>query len=176
MAIGSKKRNFKIARQKKKIRESVWPDIDDSQLWHYRSTAAWLSVPRTMPLILRIADSMAPRGKPVSQTYFDLWCRTYDDGFVIVTQPREMAFYSGFSGERAVHTWTTRMKILEEFGFISVRPGPNGPMNYVLVINPFHVIQDRYDEEKVDEALMNALRARLVEVRATDIEEYVERK
>ena len=172
MVAQSKKRNVKIARQKKKIRESVWPDIDDSRLWLYKNIDGWLSIPRTMPLIMRIADMMAPKGKPVSQTYLDLWCRTFDDGFVIITKPREMAFYSGFSGERAEHTWATRMRILSELGFINIQPGPHGTMNYVLIFNPYHVIKDRDDEGKVDSAAFNALKVRMIEIGAFDLDDY----
>lgn len=52
-----------------------------------------------MALLLRIMDMLAPNGKPVSATHFDLWCRTYDDSFVIVSKAREMAYFAGFTGE-----------------------------------------------------------------------------
>lgn len=114
---------------------------------------------------------LAPRGKPVSQTYLDLWCRTFDDGFVIVSKPREMAYYSGFSRERAEHTWSTRMRILQDLGFIDIQPGPSGPINYVLIFNPYLVIKSRHAEGKVDDQAFNGLRARMVEIGAFDMED-----
>jgi hypothetical protein len=167
----SKKRNVKIARQKKSLRSSIWPDLQEADIWLYKNVDGWLSVPRAMPLILRIADMMAPRGKPVSQTYFDLWCRTFDDAFVIVSKPREMAYYSGFSRERAEHTWSTRMKILHELGFIDIQPGPNGPINYVLLFNPYKVIRENHKKGLIDDQAYNALKARMVEIGADDLAE-----
>ena len=105
MALKNKKQLRKITKQKLSIRQSVWPDLDQNVLWHWKKTDGWLNIPRAMPLILRIMDMVAPKGKPVSQTYLDLWCRTFDDSFVIASKPREMAFYSGFTGERAERTW-----------------------------------------------------------------------
>lgn len=125
----SKRRLHSIARKKLEIRNSVWPELDEKKLWLRKNSDGWLSIPRAMPLILRIADMLAPKGKPVSHTYLDLWCRNYDDDFIIVGKPREMAYYSGFSGERAEHTWSTRMKSLNELGFIDIKPGTNGPIH-----------------------------------------------
>ena len=41
------------------------------------------TIPKTMPLILRIMDEMT-KGAPVSSTYMTLWCSTWDNGFVQV--------------------------------------------------------------------------------------------
>ena len=167
----SKKRNVRVARQKLSLRKSLWPNLKESEIWLYKNVDGWLSIPRAMPLILRIADMLAPRGKPVSQTYLDLWCRTFDDAFVIVSKPREMAYYSGFSRERAEHTWSTRMKILAELGFIDIQPGPSGQINYVLLYNPYKVIRGRHADRLVDDQAFNALKARMVEIGAYDLDD-----
>ena len=104
MPLKNKKKLRKIVKQKLLIRQSIWPNLRQSTLWHRDNTDGWLNIPRAMPLILRIIDMLAPKGKPLSQAYFDLWCRTFDDSFIIVSKPREMAFYSGFTGERAERT------------------------------------------------------------------------
>jgi hypothetical protein len=171
--ITSKKRLNKIARQKQSIRNSVWPDLDEGRLWSREKSDGWLSIPRAMPLLMRIMDMLAPKGKPVSQTYLDLWCRTYDDSFVIVSKPREMAYYSGFSGERAERTWAIRMRILKELGFVDIKEGTNGPIHYVLVLNPYHAIKRNYERGLVPEAAYNALKERVIEIRANDLEAAV---
>lgn len=148
----------------------MWPELDESTLWHRRNTDGWLTIPRAMPLILRMMDMLAPKGKPISQTYFDLWCRTYDDSFVIVTKQREMAFYSGFTGERAERTWADRMNLLKELGFIDIKPGTNGPIHYVLVVNPYPVIQRHHQEGRIGDAAFNALRERVLEIGASEFE------
>ena len=70
MAIVSKKRLSKIARQKLRMRTSLWPDIDQKDLWFYRERDGWLTIPRAMPLLMRIMDDMSI-GKPISSTYFE---------------------------------------------------------------------------------------------------------
>ena len=89
MATQNKKRVRKIARQKLNMRSSLWPKLDEVRLWSREISDGWLSVPRPMPLLLQIMDSLS-KGKPVSSTYLDLWCRTFDDSFVIANKDREM--------------------------------------------------------------------------------------
>ena len=109
------------------MRNALWPDVDRNQLWHRKTSDGWVTLPRAFPLILRIMDILAPNGKPVSSTYLDLWCRTFDDSFVVASKPRDMAFYAGFTGERAQHTWITRVRQLAELGFIRTAEGSTGP-------------------------------------------------
>lgn len=169
MATESKRRRSKIARQKLNMRDTLWPDLDDSRLWMRERSDGWLSVPRPMPLLLQIMDSLS-KGKPVSSTYLDLWCRTYDDSFIIANKDREMAYFSGFTGERAVRTWTMRMRILKELGFIDMKGGPNGPISYVLIFNPYLVVREHYEAEHVNETFFNSLAQRMIEIGAHDLD------
>lgn len=170
MTTGSKKRQSKIARQKQHLRNSLWPDLDESRLWDREKSDGWLTIPRAMPLLLRIMDSLS-KGKPVSSTYLDLWCRTYDDSFVVANKHREMAYYSGFDGERAVRTWASRIRILRDLGFIDVKEGPNGPINYILLFNPYFVVRERHDAGEISAALFNSLTQRMIEIGADDLDE-----
>ena len=124
MRVVAEKRQ--IARQKRELRNSLWPKLNERWLWMRAISAGWLSIPRTMPLLLQMMDNLS-KGKPVSSAYLDLWCRAYDDSFVIANKDREMAFFSGFTGERAERTWASRMRILADLGFIDIKDGPNGP-------------------------------------------------
>lgn len=170
MAEASKKRREKIARQKRALRDSLWPGLDDNRLWMRERSDGWLSVPRAMPLLLQIMDTLS-KGRPVSSTYFDLWCRTYDDSFVVANKSREMAFFSGFTGERAERTWASRMHILADLGFIGIAPGPNGPISYVLIYNPYQVLKSHIDKGQVNAAAFNALKQRMIEIGAQDLDE-----
>lgn len=169
MATESKKRLSKIARQKLAMRGNLWPNLDETRLWEREKSDGWLSIPRAMPLLLQIMDSLS-KGKPISSTYLDLWCRTYDDSFVIANKDREMAFFSGFTGERAVRTWASRMRILDDLGFIDVKDGPNGPISYVLIFNPYLVVREHYDAGHVNEAFFNSLGQRMIEIGAQDLD------
>ncbi len=166
----NKKRLSKIARQKLSLRKSLWPKLDENRIWHYKNTDGWLTVPRSMPLLLRIMDNLS-KGKPVSSAYLDLWCRTFNDSFVIVNKSREMAFYSGFTGERAERTWASRMRILDDLGFIDIQDGPNGPISYALIYNPYKVIRNHAEAGRVQVASYNALKQRMIEIRAHDLED-----
>lgn len=169
MATLSKKRLSKVAQQKMTMRSSLWPDLDESQLWMREKSDGWLSIPRAMPLLFQIMDSLS-KGKPVSSTYLDLWCRTFDDSFVIANKDREMAYFSGFTGERAVRTWASRMRILKDLGFIDIKEGPNGPISYVLLFNPYVVVRRHHDAGDVNAAFFNALTQRMIEIGAQDLE------
>ena len=160
----------KIAEQREELRNSLWPNVTDAELWHRSTSDGWLTVPRALPLVLRIMDMLAEKGKPVSPTYLDLWCRTYDNSFVIASKPREMAFYAGFTGERAQHTWATRIRQLAKLEFIRVSAGASGSEHYILILNPFHIIQKHIIEGKLNQAVVNTLKDRMIEIGAGDLE------
>ena len=113
---------------------------------------------------------IADKGKPISATYLDLWCRTFNNSFVIASQPREMAYFSGFSGERAEHTWRSRIRKLTELGFIRTAEGATGADHYILILNPFLVIKEHIERGNVNKAAENTLRQRMIEVRANDFD------
>ena len=166
----NKKQSSKIARQKQALRDTLWVGLDEKRLWQFNNKGGWLNIPRSFPIILRIMDLLS-KGKPLSATYLDLWCRTFNDSFVIANKPREMAFASGFSGERAERTWMTRIRLLEGLGFIEVKPGPSGPISYILILNPYLVIKDHQAKGMVDPSSWHALVEKMIEIRATDLDE-----
>lgn len=96
--------------------------------------------------MMSIMDDLA-KGQPVSSTYLELWCRTFDENFVILSKPRELAFHSGFDGQRAERTWRGRLNILAALHFIGLKEGPSGPASYALIYNPYKVIQYHYEQK-----------------------------
>jgi hypothetical protein len=124
-----------------------------------------------MPLALEIMNDLAG-GQPVSSTYLELWCRSFDECFVTLSKPREMAFHAGFAGQRGERTWRGRMKILAELGFIDLKAGPSGPMSYALLLNPYLVIrrlmQKGHPGIRTDK--YHALMERAGEIGATDLD------
>ncbi|MER8423892.1 hypothetical protein NKH01_09305 [Mesorhizobium sp. M1403] len=81
------------------------------------------------------------KGKPVSTTYLELWCRSNDEGFVTLSKQVETAYASGFSGERAVSTWKERVRKLEELQFLMTKPGVSGSLHYVQLWNPYLIVK-----------------------------------
>jgi len=81
-------------------------------------------------------------GAPVSSAYLELWCRAFEEPVVSLSNARELAFHSGFTGQRAERTWRERIKKLDELGFIKIAPGPAGDLGYALLMNPYKVIKN----------------------------------
>jgi hypothetical protein len=112
----------------------------ESWLWDRRRHKGFTTIPKTMPMILKIMDEMT-KGAPISSTYLTLWCNTWDNSFVILNKPGDLANASGFGGQRGEHTWATRMRRLQELKFIDVKPGKAGPMGNAIIWNPHFVLR-----------------------------------
>ncbi|HID06131.1 MAG TPA: hypothetical protein EYP10_03175 [Armatimonadetes bacterium] len=130
-------------------------------------------MPRTIPLIGAIADLMAGKGKPVTSTYLELWCRCNEQGFVNVSKHSDVSFASGFSGERGISTWKQRLRKLEALGFVSIQSGTAGDIHYVQIWNPYLVIKHHAeaDTEGFSDKHYNAYLDRYYEIGALDLEE-----
>lgn len=159
-----------LARQLE-ARAKIWPDVTNLMLWDRNERDGFSTVPRTMPLIMNIMDGLSDKGFPVGQTYLELWCRLYDELFLTLNRPEEMAFYAGFTGQRAVRTWKDRVKRLAELGFIDLKSGPLGDMSYAIFFNPYHVIKRAYLKGAVQEDKYRALVIRANEIGAFDLDD-----
>jgi hypothetical protein len=156
----------KLREKRLALRGELWgDDINDKKLWTRQDHDGWTTVPRTMPYIARIMDKEAGKGTPVSSTYFSLWSNVFDENFLEIKEKRRYAFESGFSGERAVTTWTSRMRKLQQLGFIESKDGIEGEFSYVLIINPLEVVRSIYAQKDKDE-LYNAFITRMQSVGA----------
>jgi hypothetical protein len=166
----STSRNAQIAAGYVELRTKLWPSLKEEDLWPRKEQKGYVMIPRTMPLLLRIMDWMA-KGKPVSRTYLELWCRARDECFVKLDKHTQMAFYAGYSGQRAVQSWQARLRTLDKLGFISIKDGANGPFSFALILNPHTVIKKHYKAGTggVPKGLYNALMERGVEVKAKDL-------
>ena len=163
------KRMSKTQKKKMMQREQLWGNEISNKLWDRTTQVGFTTIPRTMPIILQIMDDLADKGKPVSVTYFNLWCRVFDESFIEIKSNEELSFEAGFSGQRAVSTWRQRMKKLVELGFIDAKPGASGEYNYVLIFNPYLIIKNNHLEGKIQEHKYNALFGRAMDIGATDL-------
>ena len=123
-----------------------------------------------MPLILKIMDEMT-KGAPVSSTYLTLWCSTWDNNFVVLNKPGELAHTSGFGGQRGEHTWATRIKKLQELEFIDIAAGRSGPLGHAIIWNPHYILRWHHyiKTPGLIAASYNALIETALEVGATDM-------
>ena len=159
-----------LARQLE-ARAKIWPHVSNLMLWDRNERDGFSTVPRAMPLVMNIMDGLSDKGFPVGQTYLELWCRLYDELFLTLNRPEEMAFYAGFTGQRAVRTWKDRVKRLADLGFIDLKSGPLGDMSYAIFFNPYHVIKRAYLKGDVQEDKYRALVIRANEIGAFDLDD-----
>lgn len=145
-----------------------WPHIEDDEVW--RAKGGYAQIPRVMPIVLAIADNLSG-GQAVSKTYLELWCRSFEEGLVVTSNHQELAFFAGFSGQRAQRTWLERMRKLKELGFILTQNGPAGEFSYCLLLNPYKVIQRHYESKTpgMTDAYHSALIARAQEIGAPEL-------
>ena len=172
MEIGIKKASKSISERRRTLRNNLWPEVEDAHLWLRTQRVGFTTIPRGMALIGRILDQLSGKGFPLASTYLALWCWVFDEAFVEVRSPRELAFESGFSGTRGEATWRSRMKKLEDLGFIKVKAGLAGDFQYILILNPFLVIEQHYANIPMDSAYI-ALLSRLAHVGADDLDHVI---
>jgi len=169
-------RSQRIKERAKRRRDDLWPNLGDMQTWDRGRSDGFSTIPRTLTLIGTIADSLAEKNKRVSSSYIGLWCRVWDTGMVVVDNEYELATEAGFSGERRVYTWRDRIKQLKQLGFVDVKPGPKGSYQFILIFNPYHVLEDINGKGQIQEQYWMAIIERTEEIGANDLIKYRELK
>ena len=164
-------RGSKQDRMQRNLRKQLWSHVPDAEVWSRDPpTAGFTTIPRGLTHVMQIMDD-ASKGKPLSATYFTLWCWARDAQVVNVNSAKELAFESGFTGQRAESTWRERMRLLAEFGFILTAEGRYGPISHVLILHPYFAVRNLRPSGKVQEIRYNALLQRLEDVGAKELEE-----
>jgi len=158
----------KVAELRAEQRRQFWPTVDDRKdLWRAdKIRPGYRTIPRTLPLILRILDKAA--GEHVSGAYLDLWTQAFDEFIVRVQSDEDRAFFSGY---RHVRTWRDRIKRIEELGFIMTAPHANRPYGFILILNPHKVLPWLHlkNPELIDDPVYKTLQARAIEVGIQDL-------
>jgi hypothetical protein len=139
-----KKPRKKIAQRQLELRMKLFPEVGPEWLWSRHLHDGFTTLPRCMPIIMSIMDDLA-KGQPVSMTYLELWCRSFDEIFVVLSKPQNTAFHAGFTGQRAERTWRARLKLLADLNFIILKDGPSGPASYALILNPYKIIAHHHE-------------------------------
>ena len=93
---------------------------------------------------------------------------TMDDSFVEVTDEETFAYSSGYSTPgRNVRSWRERMDILQNLGFVSVKPNGSRKYGYILLFHPHNVIKKLREQSKIPENWWGAYTKRATEVGAS---------
>ncbi len=159
----------KIEKQFEKVKKTYWPEVTDEDLWSRKSRDGFTTVPRGLPYIMRIMDDLS-NGQPLSTTYLALWCRVFDHGVVTIQNNSELAYESGFAGQRAESTWAVRMKKLESLGFIKIGASNINPFHYVLILNPYLAVKRLHENKLIGAEVYLSLQLRADQIGADDLE------
>lgn len=164
-------------------RNQIWSPMTDVNentriLWEQKTMAGFVNIPRAMPLILNIMDYLSKKqgGKPVSNTYFALWCRDYSTAFVEIKDSDELASEAGFSGSRATTTLNSRLKLLNKetdtgLGFIRTQKTSTGKYKAVLMLNPLLVIFLHYKQGEIPKPMYDELFIRCTDIGDKDLKQ-----
>jgi hypothetical protein len=133
-------RRPKMAERAQQLQELHFPNIDDFWLWHRKRNDGFITIPRTLPIVMQAIDAQS-KGQPAGHTLFCLWARSPDHPVLAIDNTSTFAAEAGFVGERAVDTWRRRMKKLRDLKFIQTKPGASGEFHYVLLLNPNAVME-----------------------------------
>lgn len=124
----------KPAQRRLELRNSIWPG-SPRYTWDRKAVKGFTTVPRLLPHICHLITELHKSGD-ASMVYIELWCRSYDESFLEIENYDEMAFAAGYSGSRAVRTWSERMRVLRSLGFIDTRQSGNVEFGMVLLLDP----------------------------------------
>ena len=148
------------------LREKVFPQSQDLV---YTPDKGWRQLPRTIPLIMTLISSLAPKGKRdgAARVYLELWFRDYGEGCVELTDPDVHAFAAGYTtAGHGPRSWRECIDVLAALGFIKIEPKGSRSHGYALLFDPDKVVEELRAKKKVDAAWFNAYQQRKVEVGA----------
>ena len=157
------KRTNKAREANLALRQIHWPDVKPDDLWLLEDgkRGGFAQVPRTLSILMNMINDIIKRrqGKaiPAGKTYLVLWLNVFFDGFLRIDDEREAAFAAGYEGERNVATFRAHMKILQDLGFIDFKAGHKNPSQYVLMLNPYKVVNRLYQANLIPTTHYTAL-------------------
>lgn len=173
--LNSKQTQKRISKAKEDaiaMRKHLWPEITEEHLWLLddKKKKGFSSIPRTMPILMNIigdaSKQVSTKSVPAGRTYLALWCRVFGEGIVKVENEMVAASEAGYTGERSITTWREHIRVLKELGFIDYKPGPAGPMQFILMLNPYSVVKTLRGKSWIQEGQYTALLQRAMEIGA----------
>ncbi|MCH7639000.1 MAG: hypothetical protein IH855_06010 [Bacteroidetes bacterium] len=145
------------------LKDEFWPG---ERAWQSFREKGYFSAPRTLPLVMVAIDLKNLSGnKRPSKVYVELLSNHIGQGIVELVPVEDHAFAAGYTGSRAVRTWSERMKLLETLGFIKTKEKGNRRFGYVLLRHPTIVMSELHDDGKIPDSLWNALKAKQIDAR-----------
>jgi hypothetical protein len=152
--------------KRRALRGQLFPNCE-TELWNRKAVNGFTTIPRTLGLIMTLLEQMVDRkkGHDVSRTYFELWCRAFDDYFIEVTDVEAFAFSAGFvSKGRNVRSWEERVKMLADLEFIKVAPNGSKKQGYILLVDPHRIVKKLRETGNIPDDWWGAYNKRASEI------------
>lgn len=151
-------------RRRAKLRKEIWPDVTDAMIWSRENFKGFTSIPRTMPIIIAIINSLSKNSS--GSVFFGIWCKAFEDFLVEIKDEYDFAFSAGYTGQRAIRSWRERVEVLEKNGFIKVLRSPQGGYRYILVLDPHQVIDKLFAHSAISKDYYSSLQITLINIGA----------
>ena len=147
-------------------RNNLWPR-SEYITWDRKKRKGYVSVPRIIPYVMVLFQELGLKNSP-NRVYLELWIRSNDAGFVEIKDESEHAYASGYVNRRAVRSWQERIYLLQDLGFIRIKPRGIKPIGFVLLIDPYRAVINLSNElqykDQIPDNWLNAFNARAQEV------------
>jgi len=129
------------ALKREALREQVWPG-SSTEVWNRKTEKGFTTIPRTLGLIMTLIEELVERkkGHDVSRVYFELWCRSFDEGFIDNLDEEASASPLG-SPLSVVSILARTHRYTRRAWFRSNRTEGNKAQGYVLLEDPHKVIK-----------------------------------
>ena len=175
MAKNSRNMRDRAIKQAQILDKKFFEEYSDF-IWDRVKHPGYVAIPRILPLAMQAIDNQT-KGNPAGHVYFCLWARSPDYSLITIDSPHTFAIEAGFSGERAVDTWKSRIKSLEELSFIKTFPGSFGELSYIVLYDPVTVLAYLWSLEKIQKDLYLRIHSRAMEIGALEsIEKFENNK
>ncbi len=140
----------KAATKRLQLRDALWPGME-AHVWHRTKEDGWSTIPRTLPLIMTLIELLKP-GRDASRVYLELWCRRLDDSFAQIDDEEAVAYSCGYmTPTRNVRSLRERLNLLQELGFIEIKPNGSRKYGYVLLLHPHRVAKKIHEKSSTPE-------------------------
>src|SRR5579872_5505684 len=137
------------------LRDQLFPG-SANEIYDRNVHNGFSTIPRTIGLMLTLLEQLADKGKNVSRVYSELWFRTTDCKLIDVDDEDGIAYASGLS----VRRWRERVDILEQLGFVRVKPNGAKKYGYIFLPNPNELVMKLRHDGKVSEEWWGAFTKR----------------
>lgn len=157
----------KAEKTRESIRSRLWPARDGLTWPPATGHGGWFKAPRCLPLLLKILKfKSVSDDKDPGRAYVQLLSEAWDDSVVVMRDEGDHAELAGYDRRRGIRTWRERVRLLAKLGFVEVEPAGEREFGYVLLRDPYLVVEQLHRDGLIDRAMFNLFDAKWTEAGA----------